>query len=304
MKHLKRVASKLDDHGRGGDTLVAHINPREAALLKALGGSGTINPKTGLLEFSDQGVGEAGSGGGTETGFGGGFDGYSGYDGGGLPGEPALDGTPTNPQTANPGTLNSDFAHDNGSYGMPTGIPSQDRIQFQDVINTRTGFPDYLGERISDKISNMRDNPFATIANTAFNVVTGGFPAAANTVSGWVGGPTFGSMATAAGRGIGSAFGAPQDIGTQVAGEVEGKTTGAIDPSGDPDRSGEGGDGYNPTQSGPTGSGMSPLATALLGEAPVTNPWGNMGRRKTLGALESSFSPYGQQYVTPWAYRG
>lgn len=37
--------------GRNGDTMIAHINPREAALLKARGGSGTINPHTGLPEF-------------------------------------------------------------------------------------------------------------------------------------------------------------------------------------------------------------------------------------------------------------
>jgi len=37
--------------GRYGDTILAHINPEEAALLKSLGGSGTINPTTGLPEF-------------------------------------------------------------------------------------------------------------------------------------------------------------------------------------------------------------------------------------------------------------
>lgn len=37
--------------GRGGDTMLAHINPREAAILKQLGGSGDINPHTGLREF-------------------------------------------------------------------------------------------------------------------------------------------------------------------------------------------------------------------------------------------------------------
>lgn len=41
------VASK----GRGGDTMLAHINPEEARILKSLGGSGTINPATGLPEF-------------------------------------------------------------------------------------------------------------------------------------------------------------------------------------------------------------------------------------------------------------
>lgn len=41
------VASK----GRYGDTMLAHITPDEARLLKARGGSGTINPETGLPEF-------------------------------------------------------------------------------------------------------------------------------------------------------------------------------------------------------------------------------------------------------------
>jgi hypothetical protein len=43
----KLVASK----GRYGDTMLAHITPDEAKLLKARGGSGTINPETGLPEF-------------------------------------------------------------------------------------------------------------------------------------------------------------------------------------------------------------------------------------------------------------
>jgi hypothetical protein len=37
--------------GRHGDTMLAHINPREAAMLKRMGGSGTINPRTGLPEY-------------------------------------------------------------------------------------------------------------------------------------------------------------------------------------------------------------------------------------------------------------
>jgi hypothetical protein len=41
------VASK----GRYGDTMLAHITPEEARLLKSRGGSGTINPETGQPEF-------------------------------------------------------------------------------------------------------------------------------------------------------------------------------------------------------------------------------------------------------------
>ena len=44
-------AQDLASKGRFGDTMLAHINPEEAALLKALGGSGTTNPQTGLPEF-------------------------------------------------------------------------------------------------------------------------------------------------------------------------------------------------------------------------------------------------------------
>jgi len=49
---LHQLAQKLAAHGRGGDTILAHINPEEAALLKARGGSGAINPHTGLPEFN------------------------------------------------------------------------------------------------------------------------------------------------------------------------------------------------------------------------------------------------------------
>ena len=37
--------------GRNGDTMLAHINPQEAAMLRSRGGSGSINPITGLPEF-------------------------------------------------------------------------------------------------------------------------------------------------------------------------------------------------------------------------------------------------------------
>ena len=46
------MASKAAQ-GRNGDTMLAHINPREARLLQSLGGSGSVNPYTGLREFYD-----------------------------------------------------------------------------------------------------------------------------------------------------------------------------------------------------------------------------------------------------------
>ena len=51
MAMTREEMQRLASLGRGGDTMLAHINPEEAALLKARGGSGTINPNTGLPEY-------------------------------------------------------------------------------------------------------------------------------------------------------------------------------------------------------------------------------------------------------------
>jgi hypothetical protein len=48
---LKKEASKVAAAGRKGDSMLAHITPFEATMLKRMGGSGTINPTTGLPEF-------------------------------------------------------------------------------------------------------------------------------------------------------------------------------------------------------------------------------------------------------------
>jgi len=50
---LEIAAEAVRRAGRGRDTILAHITPREAKMLKRRGGSGTINPRTGLLEFQD-----------------------------------------------------------------------------------------------------------------------------------------------------------------------------------------------------------------------------------------------------------
>jgi hypothetical protein len=54
---LRKIARLLQDKGRNGDTILAHINPREAALLREQGGAGTINPETGLPEFYEDDYG-------------------------------------------------------------------------------------------------------------------------------------------------------------------------------------------------------------------------------------------------------
>jgi hypothetical protein len=48
---LADAAQYLASKGRYGDTMLAHITPEEADMLQRMGGSGTINPETGLPEF-------------------------------------------------------------------------------------------------------------------------------------------------------------------------------------------------------------------------------------------------------------
>ena len=55
------IGAALSAAGRNGDTQVAHINQAEAAALKRMGGSGTRNPQTGLLEFFSADAGAVGS---------------------------------------------------------------------------------------------------------------------------------------------------------------------------------------------------------------------------------------------------
>ena len=56
LASLRPIAQELQRFGRNGDTMLAHITPSEARMLQRLGGSGTINPVTGLREFFLGGV--------------------------------------------------------------------------------------------------------------------------------------------------------------------------------------------------------------------------------------------------------
>jgi hypothetical protein len=48
---FNKLYKEISGYGRGGDTELAHVNKYEAAVLKAMGGSGTVNPTTGLREY-------------------------------------------------------------------------------------------------------------------------------------------------------------------------------------------------------------------------------------------------------------
>jgi hypothetical protein len=48
---LNKKTKKMASAGRYGDTMLAHLSPESAKKLKDMGGSGTINPETGLREY-------------------------------------------------------------------------------------------------------------------------------------------------------------------------------------------------------------------------------------------------------------
>ncbi len=50
---LRALARHLQAMGRNGDTVLAHLTPEEARYLHAVTDGGTVNPRTGLLEFFD-----------------------------------------------------------------------------------------------------------------------------------------------------------------------------------------------------------------------------------------------------------
>ena len=51
MGGARELAEMLRQMGRGPDTMLAHITPEEAEMLMQMGGSGEMNPNTGLPEF-------------------------------------------------------------------------------------------------------------------------------------------------------------------------------------------------------------------------------------------------------------
>jgi hypothetical protein len=57
---FKELYAEISSKGIKGDTELAHINTFESRILRMLGGSGTINPETGLKQY----FGGGGSGGG------------------------------------------------------------------------------------------------------------------------------------------------------------------------------------------------------------------------------------------------
>lgn len=50
-RSVEEIFTQIAAQGREGDTDLAHVTPAEKNLLEELGGAGTVNPRTGLLEY-------------------------------------------------------------------------------------------------------------------------------------------------------------------------------------------------------------------------------------------------------------
>ncbi|MDD4390197.1 MAG: hypothetical protein PHW03_05275 [Eubacteriales bacterium] len=49
--NTSKILAAIAAQGQNGDTMLAHVNPAEARLLRSMGGAGTINERTGLRQF-------------------------------------------------------------------------------------------------------------------------------------------------------------------------------------------------------------------------------------------------------------
>ena len=148
--------------GKRGDTELAHVNPREKAILKAMGGVGTRNPKTGLRQYYDG------------SDFGGSFGGYGEGAGMGAAPDPT---TPGGSMDYGGGAQQGTIEYD-GDLGPPPAQMGQSRLDqmVSDVMarpmpTEQPGFMQRTLEQVDRAIRNPatfeRPNPFISPAPAA-----------------------------------------------------------------------------------------------------------------------------------------
>jgi hypothetical protein len=154
---LRQLAKKVRAQGRGRDTVLAHITPAEAKLLKARGGRGSVNPKTGLPEFEDDDFGGFDFGGEGNQQI---YDAGGGYDpsGGGVEesSQTYVDPVAAPPDASGGGT--------DPSQGRTALTPEQQTTNDEAVAAIRS--PDFFGAGTPD----LNAEQAATL-NTAVNSI-------------------------------------------------------------------------------------------------------------------------------------
>ena len=169
---LRDIAALLAGFGRGGDSYLVHVNKEEMEHLKRRGGSGSINPKTGLYEFLDGGgVGSGGdAGGGQGVGSGGDAGGGQGVGSGGdaeAGGNlPSFDSTGPAPQLADAEAAMTSSP----ALGATTAVPNVGKAANESVFDTAPQAPGLTGIAAID---NAIQNPVATGVNMLAGMVPG-----------------------------------------------------------------------------------------------------------------------------------
>jgi len=170
--YMAKLAAELEGNrmddlasmGRFGDTIVAHINPQEAQMLMEEGGSGTINPMTGLPEFfwsADTSADDDGSGGSDAGGGDLDYD-YNLEEAADIAAaeQAAAEAAYTDAQTPEeqqynlpPGTLDLVTGVGRGGPGEFAGIDSPTSKNVNDIINTMPSWlvPYYNAEKDKGK---------------------------------------------------------------------------------------------------------------------------------------------------------
>jgi len=126
VEAARLVASK----GAGHDTLLAHINPKEASVLRSMGGRGIVNPKTGLPGFDGGDDSEGDTGGPSESDNSppGPDNSPPGPGPGGPGGPPGPDNSPPGPGPGGPGGPSGPDGVDGHGVDTPDSAPPDTNI--------------------------------------------------------------------------------------------------------------------------------------------------------------------------------
>ena len=226
---LEAAVKRVAQEGKGADTMLAHVNPREAKLLKDLGGSGDINPNTGLVQFEDGSATDGGAGNTGGEGFGGGgYDGSAGYGDSGMSGGSSGGNDLSQSQMdsysdfgnamdslggtggTNLGGTNSGWGYDGSGWSNSATPGFQGEAEIADQRNAPTPsysasmFPGmfqdpmgWLGSKVEGFANQVSSNPFGAIggllAGMAVSSLVG--PVAAGVLGGGVAGAIGGKVA-------------------------------------------------------------------------------------------------------------
>jgi len=282
-----------------GDTVLAQINPHEAAMLIAAGGSGRRDPRTGIIHFDPTGGSNAGGAGhaGDSGNMGGKGGGGSGSIGGGIGGGGRIAGGDTRADPGMPGGGTS-----NPSFGGSGAIGGDYRGHaYNPGMNINLG-------RTLDGLA-LGLIPGAGIALSAANSLFGpSWGPSLNIGSGWS--PGSGSAtSTANGNGMfgpmgqgGSPLASQNRLGQDgrplAGGGVPGAPGGSVGPAGAPGSTGQPG---APGATGGPGAALGGVTAGLPGQQPLPlqqnpyMPWRQFMSYQNpanLGALPFT-TPYG-----------